>query len=64
MLAVHTAAAHAASPTVLILFVFATALVAFWRPALRVVLAIAVVTVVVLLVSGAAVIVNYAHHLH
>jgi hypothetical protein len=63
MLAVHPVATHVASPSALILFVLAIVLVALWRPALRIVLAIALVTLVLLLVSGAEVILNYAHQL-
>jgi hypothetical protein len=63
MLAVHPVATHVASPSALILFVLAIALVALWRPALRLVLAIALITLFALLVSGAEVILKYVHNL-
>jgi hypothetical protein len=62
MLALHETTSSANSGLILIILIVGTAAL-FWRTTLRIVLTIAAIVMAVLIVSGLAVILHYAHTL-
>jgi hypothetical protein len=63
MIAIQGTAANSANSAMIVIVLIASSVVLFWRTALRIILTIAAIAITVLVVSGAVVILHYAHHL-